>query len=109
MFIKNVGIVGAGSVGKGIAEVLSRSSLNVLIVEISEDVLQGSLNGIESNLDREVKKWGLTESEKKTILSRIHGTVDISKACNSDIIIIAVPEDMEVKKGVLKKLESICL
>ncbi|HEW94006.1 MAG TPA: 3-hydroxyacyl-CoA dehydrogenase [Thermoprotei archaeon] len=109
--IKSIGVIGAGVMGSGIAQVLARTGYHVVLVDISEELLKKALEKIEKGpfgLMRLVEKGKLTEEEVKNIMERIHPTININEVEDCDFIIEAVPESPELKKEIFKKLDSIC-
>ena len=109
--IKSIGVIGAGVMGSGIAQVLARTGYHVVLVDISEELLKKALEKIEKGpfgLMRLVEKGKLTEEEVKNIMERIHPTININEVKDCDFIIEAVPENPELKKEIFKKLDSIC-
>lgn len=101
-------IVGGGTMGQGIAHSAASKGLEVLLIEVDEDALKHSLNCINEAIDREIEKWALTTSEKKSILSRIKGTVNFSDVTDQLFLIEAVPERLEVKQHLFRELEKYC-
>lgn len=106
--VLRIAIVGAGTMGQGIAETASQAGINVLIVEKDEESLKDSLAGIEETLDYEISRWGKTESDKKAILSRITGSVDLSEVAEEPVVIEALPDNLALKKEIFAKLDQIC-
>jgi len=104
--IKKVGVVGAGTMGSGIAQVIASSGRNVVLVDISEGALDKGLKGIEKSLGRLVKKESISEEESAAIVSRVKTATDFGELSDVDFIIEAVFEDMGVKKETYKKLDD---
>jgi len=102
-----IAIVGAGSIGQGIAEVAARSQMEVFLREKYPEQLERGIAGIEKSLDDEIRKWGLTESEKRSIMSRIHTTADDSPLRDADFIIEAIEENMQDKAKLFRKLQRV--
>ena len=108
MAISVVGIVGAGTMGQGIATTCAAVGLDVLIVEQSVEVAKRCRETIGEDLDRDIAKWRRTESEKKAILARIR-TVDGLPALEAaHLIIECVPEDLALKCSLFRDLDRIC-
>lgn len=110
--LQKVGIVGAGSTGQEIIRLVARKGLEVAFVDISEQRIKDIMIRIERQLDEKINRWGLTEGEKRAMLSRIHGSTDYSilKGCNIVIEAInskkpgtSLPERMEV----FRKIEEV--
>lgn len=108
MAIKKVGVLGCGLMGSGIAQVSARSGYDVVIREVSQELLDKGLGNIEKFLQKGVDKGKTSESDMKETLSRISGTVDISDLADCDIVIEAIIENMELKGAVYKELSEVC-
>lgn len=106
--IETIGIIGGGIMGVGIAQAASQAGIDVIISEKDDEAVDRSSRNINENMDREIKRWGMTASEKKAILQRIKWTTEIQDIKECDIIIEAVDEDLELKRSVMKKIDSIC-
>jgi 3-hydroxybutyryl-CoA dehydrogenase len=104
MAIERVSVVGAGTMGAGIAQVCASAGLAVKLVDIKEDVARKGLAAIGSSLDRMVKKETITGDQKKEILGRIRTDVGNEAVSGSDIVIEAINENLELKASVLKDL-----
>ncbi|MCM3783970.1 3-hydroxyacyl-CoA dehydrogenase NAD-binding domain-containing protein [Neobacillus mesonae] len=106
MLFKKIGVIGGGTMGQSIAEMLAAKGLDVLLVELSPSKLDYSLGMIETGLDKKLEKWAITQAEKKLILSRIHrANLNDLSAC--DLIIETITEDLEAKIKLFKQLEEI--
>lgn len=105
--IDYVAIIGAGVMGQGIAQTVSAAGVDVLIVEKDEDHLSDAKLSLSEAMDREINRWAMTKSEKKSILSRIKWTTDINDIGDCDLVIEAVDEDLELKKAIFKKIDAI--
>jgi 3-hydroxybutyryl-CoA dehydrogenase len=104
--IKTVGVLGAGTMGNGIAHVFARSGYRVILRDVEKRFLDRGLETISKNLDREVKKGKLAESEKADVLARIDATTETSKLAAADFVVEAVPEQLELKTQVLKEVDA---
>ncbi len=104
--IKKVGVVGAGTMGSGIAQVVASNGRNVVLVDVSDAALDKGMKGIEKSLGRLVKKESISEEESTAIVSRIETANDFGKLSDVDFVIEAVFEDMGVKKDIYKKLDE---
>ncbi|QHQ37109.1 3-hydroxybutyryl-CoA dehydrogenase [Algicella marina] len=104
MEIQNVGVIGAGQMGNGIAHVFAQSGHNVLIHDVSEEAMANALKIIEANLDRMVSRERITEAEKAEALGRITTTGDISEVGKTDLIIEAATEKEDIKHAIFKSL-----
>jgi 3-hydroxybutyryl-CoA dehydrogenase len=106
-----VGIVGAGSVGQNIARMISAKGLDVVILEISQEKIDQAYEELAKELDRMIERWGMTNSEKLGILSRIKGTTDYSMFKGCDIVIEAIKSSSrehshDIRMQILKKIEQ---
>ncbi|WP_431856305.1 3-hydroxybutyryl-CoA dehydrogenase [Azospirillum sp.] len=102
--IKTIGIIGAGQMGSGIAHVCAQSGFDVVISDISEDVLAKAVAGIGKNMDRQVQKGKLAEADKTAALARISTGTDLSVFKDADLVIEAATENEAVKREIFKKL-----
>jgi len=106
--IKKVAVIGAGTMGHGIAQVAATAHYDVCLNDIKDEFLARAKSGIDGSLDRMLKKEKITAQEKEAILSRITFTTDIAKAVrDADLIIEAIPEILELKKEMFKKLDTL--
>jgi 3-hydroxybutyryl-CoA dehydrogenase len=108
MDVKKVGVVGCGLMGSGITQVAAQSGYDVAVCEVSQEVLDKGIKRIDTFLAKGVEKGKLTEEQKKATLERIKGTTELEDLKESDIIIEAIVENIEVKKNIFGKLEQIC-
>ncbi|WP_454618173.1 3-hydroxybutyryl-CoA dehydrogenase [Bradyrhizobium cenepequi] len=104
--IETVGIIGAGTMGNGIAQVSAAAGLQVVMVDISDAAVQRGLATVVSSLDRLVKKEKMTEADKNTALGRINATTDKTKLAACDLVIEAATENEELKLKILKDLSA---
>lgn len=105
--IDQVAIIGAGVMGRGIAQTIASAGIEVVILEKSQDYLNSSLEQLKKNMEIEIGRWAMTESEMKAILSRISWTLDFTMLKHADIIIEAVDESFQLKRMIFKKLDEI--
>ncbi len=101
-------IIGAGIMGQGLAEAIATAGHDVTLIDKTTRLAQKGIKGISESIDREIGKWGLTESDKRAILSRIIPSSDLSEADDSEIVIEAIPEHLQQKRDIFAKLDSIC-
>ena len=104
----NIGIIGAGAMGNGIAHTFAQHNYSVLLVDINSKLLEKSIKLIEQNMDRQVKKNIISAENKKNFIKNIICNTDISLLDKSDLVIEAVTESLNVKSDVFKKLDKIC-
>jgi len=105
--IKTVAVLGAGTMGNGIAHVFARSGYRVILRDIEHRFLDRALATINANLDREVKKAKITEADKAASLGRIQPQTAISSLAEADFAVEAVPENLELKIRVLKEADAV--
>jgi 3-hydroxybutyryl-CoA dehydrogenase len=108
MTIQRVGVVGAGTMGNGIAHVFARSGYSVVLCEVEQRFLDRGLETIGKNLDREVTKNKITINDKTEIIARIQGVVDREKLKDCDFVVEAATEKLEVKAALFRDLDRIC-
>lgn len=107
MEIKRIGIVGSGTMGHGIAEVFALSGHEIVMIDISEDILRSAREKINSSLDKMVRKGKIKETERDDVLKRICGSTRIDDINNSDLIVEAIFEDERLKRDLFARLDSI--
>ena len=105
--IKTVAVLGAGTMGNGIAHVFARAGYNVILRDVQESFLQRGMETIGKNLDREVKKGKLTEAEKPQVLARLKPVTDFAAVAAADFAVEAVPEKLEIKRAVLTEADKL--
>lgn len=106
--IQQIGVLGAGIMGAGIAQVAASSGFNVLLADLSKDMLGLGMESIKTNLSRNREKGRLSNNEKELIEKRIILTTEINDFKDADIVIEAVTENMKIKEQVFKKLDELC-
>ncbi len=105
--IKTVAVLGAGTMGNGIAHVFARAGYKVILRDVEQRYLDRGMDAIAKNLDREIKKGKLAEAEKGTVLSRLIPVTDMSAISNADFLVEAVPEKLEIKRHVLAEADRL--
>ena len=108
MDIKNLGVVGAGAMGNGIAQLAAQIGCDVVMRDIEDAFVERGMKNIDRFLSKSVEKGKLESKEKDAILGRITGTTDMSRLKDVDFVIEAVIEDLELKKSVFKELDELC-
>ncbi len=108
MKIETVGVVGAGTMGNGIAHVFARTGCQVLLCDVEQRFLDRALETIGKNLDREVTKSKITASDKSAALGRIETIVDRAKLAACDFVVEAATEKLEIKAQIFRDLDKIC-
>ena len=105
--IKTVAVLGAGTMGNGIAHVFARAGYSVILRDVEQRFLDRGMETIGKNLDREIKKGKLAESEKGTVLGRFRLATDMSAIAAADFAVEAVPEKIEIKRAVLGEADKL--
>ncbi len=108
MDIKKLGVVGAGAMGNGIAQLAAQIGCDVVMRDIEDAFVERGMKNIDRFLSKSVEKGKLESTEKDAILGRIAGTTDMSRLKDVDFVIEAVIEDLELKKSVFKELDELC-
>lgn len=108
MNISKIMILGAGLMGRGIAQVAAQGGYQVYLYDICENALESALVSIKKNLAKGVEKGKISEKAKEETLARISLTGDLDKAVGTQMVIEAVPEDINIKWEVYKKVDQIC-
>ena len=108
MAVKIFGVVGAGQMGSGIAQVAAASGLQVIMNDISDEFVQRGRGAIEKSLGRMVKKEKITVEEKDAILNRIKGSTSMEDMREADFVVEAATEKPDLKFDIFKKLDSLC-
>lgn len=106
MNLSSVTILGGGSTGRGMATCLAKAGVSCAIVEKTRELAERAREKLTARLDREIAKFGLTESEKRAVLARIKFGSDPGVAAESDLVVEAVPELLELKRRVLAEVEG---
>ena len=105
--MKTVAVLGAGTMGNGIAHVFARSGFKVILRDVEKRFLDRGMETIGKNLDREIKKGKIAEAEKGTVLGRLRPVTDMGAIAVADFVVEAVPEKIEIKRTVLGEAEGI--
>ena len=104
--INEIAIIGAGVMGQGIAQTISAAGMDVLLIEKNEKKLKQSKAMLSESIDREIKRWAMTKSDKKAILSRINWDINFDKIADRDLIVEAVDEDYDLKVNIFSQLDK---
>jgi 3-hydroxybutyryl-CoA dehydrogenase len=105
--IKTVAVLGAGTMGNGIAHVFARSGYKVILRDVEKRFLDRGMETIGKNLDREIKKGKISEAEKGIVLGRVHAVTEMSAITAADFVVEAVPEKIGIKRAVLGEADGI--
>ncbi|PSR05093.1 MAG: 3-hydroxybutyryl-CoA dehydrogenase [Bacteroidetes bacterium SW_10_40_5] len=105
--MNNIAVIGSGTMGNGIAHVFAQSGFKVQMIDIDQNALDKGIKSIEKNLDRQIKKEKITESEKENTLSNISTSTDLASASKSiDLAVEAVSEDINIKTKIFQQLDE---
>jgi 3-hydroxybutyryl-CoA dehydrogenase len=108
MEIKTIGVVGAGQMGNGIAQVAALSGFRVVMSDIADSFVQKGLSTISKNLDRMVEKGKIPSQKKDEIMGRIKGTVHLKDMADTDFVVEAAVENESLKLNIFKELDQVC-
>ncbi len=107
MAIRKVGVVGAGTMGNGIAHVFALAGYDVVLRDLSPEILDRALQTISKNMDRQIKKGVIQESDKTAALQRIHATTDLEDLKDVDLVVEAIIENEDAKRDLFKTLDQL--
>src|SRR5262245_4014099 len=107
MSIERVGIVGAGTMGNGIAQVFARAGFTVHLVDVAQPMLDRARGTIEASLARFVQKGQLTSADRDATIGRLATTTDLNALADADYIVEAIVEDAEVKRKLFAALDRL--
>lgn len=105
--IEYVAIIGGGIMGQGIAQTISTAGVDAVLIEKDEERLVKAQENLKLSMEREIARWAMTQSEMKSILSRIKWTTDLTEIPECDIVIEAVDENYDLKRKIFKELDQI--
>jgi 3-hydroxybutyryl-CoA dehydrogenase len=105
--VETIAVIGAGTMGHGIAQVAASSGFRVLLGDVDREALARGVQSIEKNLAKGIKLGKVTEDERDRTLQQIHGTVRLEECANADLIVEAAPEKLDLKREILRQLEAI--
>ncbi|WP_275100392.1 3-hydroxybutyryl-CoA dehydrogenase [Sedimenticola hydrogenitrophicus] len=108
MQVNSVGVIGAGTMGNGIAQVFAASGFQVILHDIAEAPLQRGLDSIEKSLDRMLKKEKISEADKAATLANIRGVTRLEELAGVDLVVEAASENLEIKSKIFQELDRIC-
>ena len=107
--MQNITIIGAGTMGNGIAHVFALKKFSVTIVDVSQPALDKAIQTITKNLDRQVAKGSISESDKSSALKNISTSTTVEQgASNADLVVEAATENIELKLSIFRKLDEVC-
>ena len=107
--MKNIAVIGAGTMGNGIAHTFAQKGFKVLLIDISEQAIERGMNTISKNLDRMIAKGAITEADKKATIENIITYTEIKDGVvNADLVIEAATENVNLKLNIFKELSAVC-
>lgn len=109
MDIKKPFVVGAGIMGSGVGQLCAQQGYEVTVLDISDEIIEKAKEKIKAGLKRRVEKGKITNEDMESVLSRMNWSADMNLARECDFVIEAASENLDIKKAVFKKLDSICL
>ena len=104
--IETIAVIGAGTMGHGIAQVAAAAGFRVLLNDVDREALARGVRAVEENLAKGIKLGKLTEDDRDRTLQYIHGTTKLDECAAADLIVEAAPEKLELKQNILRQLES---
>ena len=107
MPLRRIGVIGAGTMGGGIAQIAATAGLRVTLIDVSDAMVEKGLNAVKGNLQRVVTKGKMTEAEKEAALGLIRGTTAFDELAPADVVIEAATENFDVKVDILKRIDSL--
>jgi 3-hydroxybutyryl-CoA dehydrogenase len=108
MEIRKIGVVGCGFMGSGIVQVCAQAGYDVVVAEISEQILSKGLATVEYYLSRDVAKGRISQQDKDSMQACVRGGITKEDLTDRDLVIEAVPEDMKIKKELFAELDRLC-
>lgn len=107
--MKNIAVIGAGTMGNGIAHTFAQKGFKVCLIDISDQAIERGMNTIVSNLDRMIAKGSITEAEKKATIENIITYTDVKDGVvNVDLVVEAATENINLKLNIFKELSEVC-
>ena len=102
-----IGVVGAGTMGNGIAQVAARAGYDVVLRDVRDEFLQRGLSAIDKSLQRDVDKERLSSAEKQAIIGRVNSTTELASLSNATLVVEAITEDASIKTNLFRELDQI--
>lgn len=106
--MKKVFIIGAGQMGLDIGQVMAKTGYQVVFNDMTDEILKNAVAKLEKGLDKMISKGKMTDEKKASIMGNISTSVDLAAAADADLIIEAIVENVDIKKGLFAKLDAIC-
>jgi len=108
MEIKNITVIGSGTMGNGIAHVFAMYNYKVTLIDINDEILHKALNNIKGNLERQLKKEAITQEQLNNALANIKTSTNLTDSKESELVIEAATENFEIKKSIFQTLDANC-
>jgi len=108
MEIRKVGILGAGTMGRGIAAAIVQKGVEVLLCEKDQELAHTALEKIAEDFDHEISRWAITEADKRSMMKKLSVTDNVAELAGMDLVIEAVPEDFDLKVKLFEQLSRLC-
>jgi 3-hydroxybutyryl-CoA dehydrogenase len=108
METSSIGVLGSGTMGNGIAHVFAQCKYNVILVDLNEQILEQAISTIRTNMDRQVKKGIISLEEKESAISRISTSTNLEMVSETELVIEAVNENLQLKRTIFKDLDALC-
>ncbi|MDQ3061849.1 MAG: 3-hydroxybutyryl-CoA dehydrogenase [Acidobacteriota bacterium] len=105
---ETIGIIGAGTMGNGIAQTAANAGFDVIICDVKEGFLERGVQNVSKSLDRFVKKETMTEEQKQAVLQKIKTTINLEDLKDCSLVVEAATENFDVKKQLFEKLDEVC-
>lgn len=106
--MKNITVIGSGTMGNGIAHTFAQFGYSVLLIDIKKEFLDKGIDTISKNLDRQVKKELITDEQKNITLANIKTSTDIKDSKDADLVVEAASENFDIKKKIFQELDTVC-
>jgi 3-hydroxybutyryl-CoA dehydrogenase len=106
--LTKVVVIGAGTMGQGISQLVASKGLDVILIEKDQESAKRAIDGITKSIDKEIARWTMTTSEKKNILSRITTSWNIEDAALGDLVVESIPEKLDAKRELFQDLDRVC-
>jgi 3-hydroxybutyryl-CoA dehydrogenase len=107
MNLSTIGVIGAGTMGNGIAQICAAAGLSVIMVDVSDAAISRGMGAIAGSLDRLVKKDKLKAAERDAVLARVRAATDYAPLSAADLVIEAATENLEIKRGILQRADTL--
>ena len=108
MAINKIMVLGAGTMGMGIAQVFAEAGKTVIVRDIAEAFIQRGEGVLTKNMEKKVAKGKMTEEEKAAVLGRVTYTLELADAADCDLVVEAAIEVLDIKKSIFKELDELC-